>query len=268
MWRAMAYAAVALVLGCGDDAVLAPVGGGGGGGGAGGGGGGGGASGATSTLCPGITGGTAILWDLYNGVPRTDPVLPPPLPQPGSVYSHPSAPLLGFFYPAGWTPETIDGGIHDLGVNLVRGDGAAVWRQHTTTTNGVPSARELRDFEIGGALTFFGLTPEQMTVVCVNEATFDAGGGIPVSASNILIDGGGMTIVVVASVTPFPGLPSSSLRRQIVAAPSGEFSARAVDTFLAIDFQMLVGDSRNLFDSDGDGWRDGVDEFPRDPSRH
>jgi len=31
---------------------------------------------------------------------------------------------------------------------------------------------------------------------------------------------------------------------------------------------MLIGNSSNLFDRDGDGWLDGVDEFPDDPTRH
>jgi len=38
--------------------------------------------------------------------------------------------------------------------------------------------------------------------------------------------------------------------------------------FLAIDWQMLIGSGSNLFDRDGDGWLDGVDEFPDDPNRH
>lgn len=50
-----------------------------------------------------------------------------PLPI-GPTYTHPSAPLLGFFQHPGWTPTTIDGGIHNVGVNLIRDDNQAIWR--------------------------------------------------------------------------------------------------------------------------------------------
>lgn len=248
--------AIAAFGGCGDDPAVVP------------GVAGGGPATATSTLCEGITGGEAILWDLYNGVPRTDNGLPPAIPSPNQPYGHPSFPALGFFYPTGWTPETIDGGIHDLGVNLLRNDGTAIWRQHTTTVAGTVAARDVRDNELGALMAFFGLNGQAVTAICTNEGTFDAGGGIPVSVSNGLFRVGGQTAVVVSSVTSFSGTGSSAVRRQVVSAPTAEFSARAMDTFLAIDFQMIVGDSRNLFDRDGDGWRDGVDEFPDDPARH
>jgi hypothetical protein len=229
---------------------------------------GGATGGATSTLCEGLTGGEAILWDLYNGVPRTDPVLPPPLPVPAAQYIHPGYPALGFEHPVGWTAETLFNGIHDIGVNLLRNDGTAIYRQQTTTENGAPSPRDVRDAELTTAMNFFGVDAGQANVVCVNEGSFAAGGGMQVSVSNILVRANNQTFVVIASVTPFAGLPNSSIRRQVVASPTIEFSARAIDTFLSIDFQMLVGENANLFDSDGDGWRDGVDEFPLDPTRH
>lgn len=245
--------------GCGDDAAtgFAPVGGGGGA-----------AQTATSTLCEGLSGGEAILWDLYNGVVRTDAGLPPAIPSPNLAYAHPSFPALGFFYPTGWTPETIDGGIHDLGVNLLRDDQTAIWRQQTSTTPGAPLPGDVRAIELDTLRTFFGLQNDAVDRVCFTEATFDAGGGIPVSTSNALYRIGEQTVVVVTSVTSFAGTGSSSVRRQVVSAPTSEFPNRALDTFLAIDFQMLVGDSRNLFDRDGDGWRDGVDAAPDDPTRH
>jgi hypothetical protein len=234
----------------------------------GGGGGRGVAQGAGSALCAGITGGEAIIWDLYNGVIRTDPVLPPAIPAPGNLFSHPSAPLLGFFYPPGWTAQTIDGGIHNIGVNLFRDDGLALYRQQLSTVDGVPGPRDVRDQEFTNFVQGFGLANQATTTVCVNEASGDAGGGIIQASSNALVRVGDATVLVAASVTPFPGLPNANVTVRVVAAPTAEFSTRAIDTFLAIDFQMLVGDDRNLFDRDGDGWRDGVDEFPDDPTRH
>jgi hypothetical protein len=227
------------------------------------------AASATSNLCPNVTGTEAILWDLYNGVIRTDvSVLPPPVPAPGGSYSNPVFPLLGFIYPDGWAPTTTSGGFQQVGVNLIRQDQQAIWRQDTQVINGVIPARDLRNIEIDQLLAFLGQPEAQAQTVCVNEGSGDAGGGIIVWFSNIMLRVGNHTAVIAASVTPLPGLPTSSVRSKVLASPTAEFPTRAIDTFLAIDWQMLIGDSSNLFDRDGDGWLDGVDEFPDDPNRH
>lgn len=227
------------------------------------------AAGATSNLCADIRGPEAILWDLYNGVPRTDTsVLPPPVPTGGGVYSHPAFPLLGFVYPSGWAPETSNtGAVNEVGVNLIRQDQQAVWREHTQTVNGVPDVRDVRDFELQQVLQFLG-RGYQLQIVCINEGSGDAGGGIVVSFSNLMIRAGDDTAVLSTSVTPFPGLPNSNVRAKVVASPTNEFPDRIVDTFLAIDWQMLIGGGGDLFDRDGDGWQDSIDAFPDDPARH
>lgn len=227
------------------------------------------AASATSSLCANVTGTEAILWDLYNGVIRTDvSVLPPPVPVPGGSYTNPAFPLLGFIYPAGWSPTTTSGGFQRVGVNLIRQDQQAIWREDTQVINGVISARDARDFEVQFLLEFLGQAGAQPQVVCVNEGSGDAGGGIVISFSRVMIRVGNHTAVIAASVTPLPGLPTSSIRTKVVASPTAEFPTRAIDVFLAIDWQMLLGDSRNLFDRDGDGWLDGVDAAPDDPNVH
>lgn len=224
---------------------------------------------AMSNLCPDVTGTEAILWDLYNGVIRTDvSVLPPPVPVPGGSYTNPAFPLLGFIYPAGWTPTTTSGGFQQVGVNLIRQDQQAIWREDTQVINGVISPRDARDFEIQALLDFLGQSGAQPEVVCVNEGSGDAGGGIIVSFSRIMIRVANHTAVIAASVTPLPGLPTSSVRTKVVASPTAEFPTRAIDVFLAIDWQMLIGNSGNFLDRDGDGWLDSVDQFPDDPNRH
>ena len=104
--------------------------------------------------------------------------------------------------------------------------------------------------------------------VCVNEAELPQAGGIVISASNIFLRNGDFSAFIVASVTPFPGLPNASVNVRLMTAPTEEFPDRLYDTFMAIDWQFLIGDSSNLSDSDGDGWRDGVDAAPNDPTRH
>lgn len=227
------------------------------------------AASATSNLCPNVTGTEAILWDLYNGFIRTDvSVLPPPIPIGGGSYTHPAFPLLGFIYPGGWTPTTTSGGFQQIGVDLIRQDQQAIWREDSIVVNGLPSARDARDLELQNLLQFLGQAGTQPQIVCVNEGSGDVGGGIIVSFSNIMIRAGNQTAVVRASVTPFPGLPNSKILVKTVASPTAEFPTRAIDVFLAIDWQMLIGDGSNLSDRDGDGWLDGVDAAPDDPNKH
>lgn len=227
------------------------------------------AASATSNLCANVTGTEAILWDIYNGFIRTDVgVLPPPLPTGGGLYSHPAFPLLGFVYPGGWAPTTTSGGFQQIGVDLIRQDQQAIWREDSVVVNGAPSARDTRDFELQSLLRFLGLGGAQPQVVCVREGSGDVGGGIITSFSNIMIRAGTQTALVRALITPFPGLPNSKILVKSVASPTAEFPERAIDTFLAIDWQLLIGDSSNLSDRDNDGWLDGVDAAPDDPNVH
>ncbi len=220
---------------------------------------------AVSNICPNVRGMEAILWDLYNGIPRTDNVLPPPFPV-GPSYTHPSAPLLGFSHHPDWTPNTIDGGIHNVGVNLIRNDNQAIWRNHQINVPGTHTASAVRDAEMQEIRNWLGLGGAQLEVVCSNDAQGAVGGGFVSTASNIMFRIGNHTAVVTASTIPF-GI-STSVMIKVVVAPTAEFQARALDTFIAIDWQMLLGENANLFDRDGDGWRDGVDAEPDNPLVH
>ena len=115
------------------------------------------AAGATTTLCPGISGMEALGWDYYNGVIVTDPVFPPPVPV-GNVYVNSQAPILSFTYPSGWVPTEITAP-QTAGVDLIREDGRAAWRYVSAATTGVPTAREVRDQEVAGLLPSSPSTP-------------------------------------------------------------------------------------------------------------
>lgn len=231
----------------------------------------------TSTLCTGITGMEALAWDYYNGVLVTDPILPPPVPV-GGVYGNEAWPLLGFSYPAGWAPVELNAQ-NVLGVDLVRNDSLALWRYLVATVSGVfedpanPNglieyARASRLNEQNALAQSLGYDPQQIQTICLNEAVAPQSGGINIYGSNALIRMGDHSAIVVMRVTPFPGLPNAQVYERVMTSPTAEFSDRLYDTFIAIEWQFLVGDSSNLTDRDGDGWRDGVDEFPDDPTRH
>ncbi len=217
-----------------------------------------------SALCENVAGAEAIAWDYYNGVPVTDSVIPPPLPL-GGQYIHPSFPLLGFLHPAGFEPFTYNDAF-TVGVDLVRNDQRAVWRYLYMTLNSQPTASEMLNIELDLVRSFFGTN--NLTVVCQRRASGDPGTGTIATSASVLVRSADQTALVALYVTPLPGLNSAGLYLRTMAAPTVEFPERALDTFIAIDWQFLVGDSVDPIDSDGDGWFDDLDEFPNDPTRH
>ncbi|MGF1508905.1 MAG: hypothetical protein ACFB9M_05300 [Myxococcota bacterium] len=222
----------------------------------------------TSALCPGIIGMEAIAWDYYNGLLVTDAtVLPPPIPPPGGTFTHTDFPLLGFIYPPGWTPEELRG-FGTTGVNLLRNDAGAIWRYASFTANGTADVRIVRDQELNRAIEFFGAVGPFQTV-CINEGTVEQapGTGIVSSFSNILVRDPDRTMLATASVTTVPGLLQSSIFVRLISSASREFPERLLDTFMAIDWQMLLGE-RVSSDRDGDGWLDQFDRAPDDPNVH
>ncbi len=222
---------------------------------------------ATSTLCNNVTGAEAIIWDLYNGVIRTDSVLPPPVPVGGGTFTHTASPLLGFFYPVGYNPIQIGFDLSTVGADLIREDLQLAWRQLQQTPVNNVTARILRDAERDVWLEFMGLQNTQIQVLCTNEGAGDVGGGIIRSYSNIMFRVGESTFLIASSATALPGFPGQfSAFSKVAIAPTSEFQARAIDTFLAIDWQFLIGENSNLFDTDGDGVPDGIDAEPNNPN--
>ena len=209
-----------------------------------------------------------MAWDYYNGVLIAENGWPPPLPTMGSTYGSDSWPALGFTYPPGWTPTSLDSS-SVLGVNLLRDDQQAMWRYVYATVNGAPDPQAIQTSELDAARAAFNL-PEPYQTVCSTDATVELspGTGIVTHVRNVLARSEQHSILLTISVTPFPSLPSSGVYLRHMLAPTAEFPERLYDTFMAIDWQFLVSDSTSAVDSDNDGWLDQFDEFPFDPDRH
>ena len=235
-----------------------------GGGGGAGGGQVGGTAGVGSLLCPGLTGGEGLAWDVYNGVWRTDPVLPP-LPPAGPTYTHPASPLLGFSYPPQYTPFTTNFGIQEFGVDLVRNDSRVVWREYHKNVFGQVSALAIRDGEAQGVLDHLGLGAGGIQTLCAREGVLPNPAGPSFAAANVMFRVGDFTAIVLVNTTFFPSTGTTGTLRKVYVAPTAEFGARAIDTFLAIDWQMNLGNDAGYKDSDADGWRDSADIEPFNP---
>lgn len=225
---------------------------------------------ATSQLCSDILGPEAIYWDVRNGIPRGDlPGGVPTIKNPGGQFSHPGFPLLGFMYPAGWNPETLtDPSGTTVGVNLYRQDNQAIYRWTSYQAPGIVPVEDVLTVEINGMLDFFG-NPGTIQRICINEGTDNSLGNIIRAGASRLIRAGGLSAIVNVNLTYVDGLPNTFISVQITAGPTAEFNPLIVDTFLPIDWQMLINpsDSSVFDDSDGDGVNDVYDNFPNDPTR-
>lgn len=216
----------------------------------------------TSTLCPEARGGLAAYWDWLNG--EFHPLAQIPTAGPGWIpYQHTGYPLLGFLHPADWTPFQI-AAEQTVGVDLVRNDQRAVWRFLGTWTDVSPGARALRDADVSLALQFAG-NPGPVRTVCVNEAQATLAPGIVASGSNIALQAGPVTIIVIARATVMEGLGGGQVIWNTIIAPTAELDQLAFGVFLPVHFQLFVGQSTQ--DSDLDGVPDSTDAAPNDPTR-
>lgn len=243
---------VTLMTSCGEEEVIDPV------------------FTAKSEICNQIIGAEGLYWDLENGVIRTDLPggVPPQVDNIGGTFSHTDWPLLGFNYPAGWTPEQISGQ-GTIGVNVYRNDNKGIWRSlaYSAASNATP--RQIRDFEVNGVLDFFNLGNNFETVCDLTQTTSPVS-GINITYDNIMLRSGSMTAVVISSLTYGSSILQPQANVKVAVAPTSEFSAEVFDTFLAIEWQLLFGNPDTLYDgdSDNDGTPDVYDNYPNDPTRN
>lgn len=219
-----------------------------------------------SQICTNVTGIEGLYWDIMNGIPRGDiPGGVPTIKNPGGTYIHPGIPLLGFQYPAGYTPQT-DLTQNAIGVNVVRNDGQSLWRQTQIASLNPVRVRNVLTAEINSLLNSFGGNANNIQVVCSNEGVSPSdqlAPGFVVEFANRLIRFNGITAVITTSVTFTPsGLNSIVIQK--TAAPNNQFENEIMNTYLPISWQLLFtgGGER---DSDGDGVPDNRDLCPNTP---
>lgn len=222
----------------------------------------------TPSTCMNISGLEGLQWDLHNGVIRTDLPggVPPTISNIGGTYSNPTSPLLGFSYPPGYTPFTV-GGSGVVGVDLIRSDNAVVWRYVQASTPGFLSVGDLLNFELDGLREFYGLQGMQPQIICQNQGQGSPAIGISQSFSSVYFTIGGISALLAGTTTITDGLNTTFTGVRLESAPTAEFQSLILEPFLAIDFQLLIGDPDGVQDSDLDGEPDATDAFPFDPNR-
>lgn len=223
-----------------------------------------------SLQCGGaVTGVEGLYWDISNGFARGDiPNAPPTIVHPGGQFIHPTLPLLGFFYPAGWTPQAINSPLEQaIGVNLFRNDNAAIYRYLSYSVAGLVSVDDIFNFELNGMMATFGLSGT-VDFVCTNQGS-DNSTGLQINGRSAFVRVGGHTAIIATNTTYVPGLSNTFVNVQVTAAPTGQYATEVLDTFLPIGWQLLYNPNNGgvLEDRDGDGVPDIRDDFPDDPTR-
>lgn len=216
-----------------------------------------------SQLCNNVGGAAAAYWDLSHSLPVPLPEVPL-VQNPGQQFIHSQLPYIGFVMPQGFTGfEITDPATATLGVNVFRNDNNVLWRYvPTSQTFGFVDVTNLIAGEINALFNFYGFngTP---TVVCSTPPTDSSFGGIQRVFTARLLQFGNMTAQIYVIATYTAGLTFASI--SVSAAPTAEYEAHIVNTFLPISWQLLVGPER-IQDSDGDGNPDVTDPEPNNPN--
>lgn len=216
--------------------------------------------------CDQLDGIEGLYWDIMNGAARGDiPAGVPTIRNPGGTYFHPGVPLLGFQFPAGYTPQT-DTTPNAIGVNVIRNDGGSLWRQTQIASLNPVRATDVMATEINSLLSFFNGNGNQIQRICAFDGTRPSdqlAPGFVVDFSRRFIRFNGVTALIMVSVT-FTQSGLNSIVVQKAAAPSNQFEDEVMNTYLPISWQLLFtgGGER---DSDGDGVPDSRDLCPNTP---
>lgn len=215
-----------------------------------------------SETCNGLTGAAGAYYDLSHG--RLVPLPEVPLvTNPGQQFIHSQLPYIGFVMPQGFTGfEITDPNTASLGVNVFRNDNNVLWRYVPTTRfAGTVDVNAVVANEINTMFDFYGFNGAP-NVICNTPPTDVSFGGVARVFSARLLQFGNFTAQVYVVCTYVAGFTYSTV--SVSVAPTAEYEAQVVNTFLPISWQLLVGPER-VQDSDGDGTPDEQDPEPLDP---
>ncbi|NRA91446.1 MAG: hypothetical protein HRU26_01980 [Psychroserpens sp.] len=216
-----------------------------------------------STICPVISGPTAVYWDGAHSQP-TPLTQIPTLSNPGQQFIHQQYPGLGFTMPQGYTAQEItDFQTSTFGVNVIRNDNNVVWRYIPSSPfPGQINTADVINFEINQIKDFQGVT-QQGAIIC-DEDFVSTEFGFPITFSSRLITYGNFTTQIIVQTHFMQGLGNTFISVILATGPTAEFDNLVMDTFLPIHWQLMVI-SDNVRDSDLDGTPDNQDPAPFNP---
>ena len=222
-------------------------------------------------FCDNYAGAGAAYWNMSNGifVPLNKV---PIIENPGGRVSFNEQPLLSLEYSVGYTGTGIrDSQNFPIGIDIKRLDKKVFYRWIPNVSFvGVSDFNQIIAQEINTMFAEVGYNPSNgFDPICSrNESqNFE---GMLVNFNGRVIQFGEFTGIVWVRSMVVPGLGTVNSAIQISAAPSVEFDARTLDTFLPFNFQLYVRpDGEGFIDNDRDGSPAHLDPDDNDPNvRH
>ena len=204
-------------------------------------------------FCNNFQGPAAAYWNMANGIFLPLPDFPV-IQNPGGRITHNLQPLLSLEYPQGYNGSLItDSQTATLGLDIKRNDNAVFfrWIPNSTFFN-VSDFDQIIAGQINTMFANYGFNGQFEVICSRNESqNFES---LLVNFNARLIRFGNFTGLVWVRSVVVPGIGSVNSGIQIAAAPTAEFDARTLDTFLPFNFQLLVRpDGGGFIDNDNDG---------------
>lgn len=221
--------------------------------------------------CPQLpVGPTSAYWEYGKGNPlplSEQPVLQNPQATFSYAHSNTALPPFTLTPPQGYTAvDYANPNTNPFGVNIIRNDGAAVWRYVPISTYPANfTSTNILDIEVNNVTNAFGFNGNY-NILCESEPiVFSENGVLRVFRSRMIEFNNTRALVVIAAVY-LESLFTASVLHVVAAGPSEEYNNLVMNIFLPLHYQLNPKGESPLSDRDNDGVEDIFDSAPDDPN--
>ncbi|KJD35828.1 hypothetical protein PW52_08850 [Tamlana sedimentorum] len=220
--------------------------------------------------CPELPiGATSVYWEYGKGTPiplSEIPVLKNP--QASFSYSNSNgafAPLI-LTPPQGYTAiDYTNPNSNPFGVNVIRNDGAAVWRYVPSSTYPANfSETNILNIEVNNVTNAFGFNGNYKILCEATPNIFNENGVVRIVKARMIEFNNTRALVLIAAVY-LESLFTVNVSHVVAAGPISEYDNLVMDIFLPLHFQLYPTGGSPLSDRDNDGTPDIFDSDPDDP---
>ena len=221
--------------------------------------------------CPELpVGPTSAYWEYAKGNPiplNQLPVLQNPQAAFSYSHSNKALPPLTLTPPQGYQAiDYVNPNTNPFGVNIIRNDGAVVWRYVPISTYPANfSDSNILDTEVNNVTNAFGFSGNYNILCEATPIVFNEFGIARVFRART-IEFNNTTALIWIAATYVEGLFTVSVASSVSAGPSSEYANLVTDIFLPLSFQLYPSGGSPLSDRDEDGTPDIFDPEPDNPN--
>ncbi|GGD24660.1 hypothetical protein [Hyunsoonleella pacifica] len=225
----------------------------------------------TRDNCPELPiGPTSAYWEYAKGNPiplNQLPVLQNPQAAFSYAHSNRNLPPLTLTPPQGYQAiDYINPNTNPFGVNMIRNDGAVVWRYVPISTYPVNfSDSNILDTEVNNVTSAFGFNGNYNVLCEATPIVFSENGITRIFRARMIEFNNTIALIWIAA-TYVESLFTVSVASSVSAGPSNEYASLVMDIFLPMSFQLYPSGSSPLSDRDNDGTPDIFDPEPDNPN--